>query len=587
MTFEIKELYLVVCAVPSKIMAIDMVGDFRSFEQEQFPYKVKLTGCEPLDVMMTEKPVASGAAHANGGGFVEKTAVVEASAYVGPQACVLGHSKVLGNARIEDFAVVRNATVKDDAVVSGHALVTEDSTVTEQANVRDVAVVKNRTTVKGSAKILEHGAIFTQKTCSGNVVVKGVASVYGGSQSGVAMLDGFYAKGNEITKGKWFTWSWGQGKNPGEADEEFGGLYADYDFESEHPWMARDAFGATWGFLAGNPAVVSDPQVANYKSTLLRPEEIVQSLDSGNLHDKPYVELLTGYVRPSETGDYVFWISADDEGEVWLGTAGTDKADTLLCGNPFWAEHRNYGKFPSQKSEAVRLEKGKAYPLRVLHGNGHMAGSLAVAWTRPGAKEPAIIGAPHLAVEPGGKQPGVVRRVWSDVSRVADLTKRPDYPEGRVRIAGGVLALDGERQFVELPKDVADLRDVTYTATFRWDGGKDGARVFEFAHANGDALWLSPSEKGSLVFALRKGNTVERVATAKPLKKGVWVTARVVLNGTRATLFLNGVKAAENDKMTLHPDSIRATQCYLGRGLHGGFFGGLIDRFTVHSGADR
>ena len=76
---------------------------------------------------------------------------------------------------------------------------------------------------------------------------KGFAHVYGGNQSGTAMIDGFYAKGNEITKGKWFTWSWGQGKNPGEIDEDFGGLYADYDFETEHPWMAPDAFGATWG----------------------------------------------------------------------------------------------------------------------------------------------------------------------------------------------------------------------------------------------------------------------------------------------------------------------------------------------------
>ena len=52
---NIKELYLVVCATPTNIMAIDMVGDFRSLEQEQFPYKVKFAGCEPLDVMVTEK----------------------------------------------------------------------------------------------------------------------------------------------------------------------------------------------------------------------------------------------------------------------------------------------------------------------------------------------------------------------------------------------------------------------------------------------------------------------------------------------------------------------------------------------------
>jgi len=35
--------------------------------------------------------------------------------------------------------------------------------------------------------------------------------------------------------------------------------------------------------------------------------------------------------------------------------------------------------------------------------------------------------------------------------------------------------------------------------------------------------------------------------------------------------------------MTLRPESVRATQCYVGRGLKGGYFGGSIERFTVHS----
>ena len=246
---DLAELYLVVCATPTNIVDVPMTGDFRSFEQEQFPYQVKLAGCEPLDVLLAERPQVAGKPHRNGGGLVESGAEVDASAYVGPNARVLGNSKVLGDARIEDHAVVKNATVRDAAVVSGHALVFEDAVISERAKVRDFAVVKGRTTVGGDAKILEHAVISTQKTCSGHVVVKGVASVYGGNQSGTAMIDGYYAKGNEITRGKWFTWSWGQGKNEGEVDENSGGLYADYQFADDHGWMARDAFGATWGYL--------------------------------------------------------------------------------------------------------------------------------------------------------------------------------------------------------------------------------------------------------------------------------------------------------------------------------------------------
>jgi hypothetical protein len=59
----------------------------------------------------------------------------------------------------------------------------------------------------------------------------------------------------------------------------------------------------------------------------------------------------------------------------------------------------------------------------------------------------------------------------------------------------------------------------------------------------------------------------------------------LVVNCTpeREDWYLEGAKAGENRAMTLRPEHIRATQCYLGRGLKGGHFGGRVDRFTVHS----
>ncbi|KAB2641945.1 MAG: hypothetical protein DVB25_00020 [Verrucomicrobia bacterium] len=420
---SIKQLYLVVCATPSKLSSINMVGDFRSFEQEPFPYKVKLAGCEPLNLMISDKAHLKGAHHANGGGYVESSAKVDATAFVGPNARVLGNSKVLGNASILDYAVVQDSTVCDRAVVSGFALVSANSMVQDDAKVRDYARATHAI-IKDDAKILEH-AEQHDKTCSGNAVLKGGASS-AGNVSGTAMIDGSYAKSNEVTKGKWFTWSWSTGKNDGELDEEFGGLYADYLFTIEHPWMAHDVFGATWGYLVNNPAfaVVSDMERA-----------------------KPIVA---------------------DAG------AGTPPANR-------------------------------------------------------------------------------------------------------------VLVLNGKNQFVELPKDVADMGKCTYTAEFKWDGARDATRVFEFTNSNGDALWLSPSEKGRLIFGIRKGAKIEGVAATKAANKGEWVTVRVVLNGPRASIFLNGVKVGENPRMTLRPDSVAATQCYLGRGLKGGLFGGMIGRFTIHS----
>lgn len=427
---NIQKLYLVVCAVPTKILPIDMVGDFRSFEQEQFPYKVKLSGCEPMEVMVNAKPDTNGGPHANGGGFVASRAQVDASAYVGPNAMVLGNSKVLGNAKILDEAVVRDATVKDNAVVCGHALVTENSTVAENAKVRDYAVVRGQTTVQGYARILEHAAIFTnKKTCSDEVTVKGVASVYGGNQSGTALIDGFYAKGNEITKGKWFTWSWGQGKNPGEIEEDFGGMYADYCFEEDHGPLAMDQFGASWGYIVNSPKLLVD---------------------------------------------------------------------------------------------SARVGKIKA-PER----------------------------------------------------------SKTDEKSPVVRVPGQVLVLDGKTQFVELPKDVADFSKCTYTAEVKWDGNPDSV-IFEFGTPEGNAVWLSPSEGGKLVFGIKSGKVTETVS-GTALVPRVWAKVQIVVDGSKVSLIVNDKQVAQKDNMTLAPDSVGATQCYLGRGITGKFFGGSIGRFTVYS----
>jgi hypothetical protein len=210
-----------------------------------------------------------------------------------------------------------------------------------------------------------------------------------------------------------------------------------------------------------------------------------------------------------------------------------------------------------------------------------MGDSLSVAWTRPGSDKPEIIGAPHLAVTPDGKKPGVTRRAWGGVAKVADLVTKPDYPEGRVRVAGGVLVLNGKDQFVELPKDVADLREATYRVRVCWQGGPN-ERILDFSSDKGDSVSLSPSAGGKCAFVISKGGKTQTLA-GPALQPGKWADVAVVLSGESGKLFIDGKKAAEDRAMTLRPDDVEAVQCYLGRGREGGFFNGRIDRIEVYS----
>ncbi len=75
-----------------------------------------------------------------------------------------------------------------------------------------------------------------------------------------------------------------------------------------------------------------------------------------------------------------------------------------------------------------------------------------------------------------------------------------------------------------------------------------------------------------------------RKVSTRAARKGVWTTVQVVLDPPRAILLVDAKQVAEQEDMPLRPEDLRATQCYLGRGLNGGHFKGAIGRFTVQRG---
>jgi carbonic anhydrase/acetyltransferase-like protein (isoleucine patch superfamily) len=564
---DVKELYLVVCATPSKLMDMGS-GDFNAPDQEPFPYKVKLQGCEPMAVLPPAKPDVPGKAHVNGGGFVAETAKVEATAYVGPNARVLDRAVVSGKARIADYAIIcSEAKVMDEAIVSGNARIAGSATVAGNAKVCDYAVILNQTKVSGHAQVREHATIDTQKECTDHVTVKGCAYVYGGRQSGTAMIDGFYAKGQDITRGKWFTWSWGGGKNPGEIDKDFGGLYAAYEFDTPHGWMASDSFGATWGYLVNGAKVEIMKGRMKYK-----PEAILETLASQENIGENYCQSLRGYLFPPVTGDYTFSIEADDMGEFWLGKAGSTNVDQKTS---FFSIAS-----PSKTSAVVHLEKGKVYPFTALHAESHGGDYISVFWVKPGSAKKEIIEGTALSVTPDGRYPGVCQRLWKGVSNLTELVKRPDYPEGNPLMEEGVLSLNGKDQFVELQRNIANMRDVSIKARVMWLGGRD-ERIFEFSNNRGDFAYLTPSSGRRCEFVIRVGTTEHRLS-GPALTSGKWTDVMVTFQGPVATLVIDGKMAAEINDAKLQLEDVAATQCWLGRGLNGKYFKGMIDCFQVY-----
>ena len=109
-----------------------------------------------------------------------------------------------------------------------------------------------------------------------------------------------------------------------------------------------------------------------------------------------------GYVTPTVSGDYTFWISARTSAELWLSTntslgkyakqriaaMGSDLGDGNGIG---WNESNLWDRFASQQSVKIHLEAGQSYYLEILHQQGHSNYiHSTVAWARDGGTREVI-----------------------------------------------------------------------------------------------------------------------------------------------------------------------------------------------------
>lgn len=122
----------------------------------------------------------------------------------------------------------------------------------------------------------------------------------------------------------------------------------------------------------------------------------------GNKGDNYGVEL-TGYITPTETAEYVFYISADDNAELWLSTDSNPVNLVKLANEPQWNGVRNFptgdrrglvdegadSERRENVSKPIALEAGKSYYVRGVMKEGGGGDNFAVAWVKKGEEAPA------------------------------------------------------------------------------------------------------------------------------------------------------------------------------------------------------
>jgi len=114
-----------------------------------------------------------------------------------------------------------------------------------------------------------------------------------------------------------------------------------------------------------------------------------------------YVQRLRGFLIPPLDGDYVFWIAADDEAELWLSNDDTAQTRQRIATSPritgAGIKPMEWERDARQRSAPIRLQAGRRYQIEALHKEGGGEDHIEVGWRLPdGTMERPIPGI-HLS----------------------------------------------------------------------------------------------------------------------------------------------------------------------------------------------
>jgi hypothetical protein len=109
-----------------------------------------------------------------------------------------------------------------------------------------------------------------------------------------------------------------------------------------------------------------------------------------------YGSRISGVFVGPTSGEYSFWVSGDDNVELWLSSDATQNHKALIANVPDWTSPQDWDRFSEQQSVAISLEAGEAYYIEALHKEGGSGDHVAVAWQLPGSTDIVVMGGEYF-----------------------------------------------------------------------------------------------------------------------------------------------------------------------------------------------
>ncbi|WP_143774098.1 T9SS type A sorting domain-containing protein [Niastella vici] len=119
-----------------------------------------------------------------------------------------------------------------------------------------------------------------------------------------------------------------------------------------------------------------------------------------------YGTRIRGYIHPTATGSYTFWVAGDDNTELYLSTSENPANASRIAYVSGWTNSREWNKYSTQQSTTINLTAGQKYYIEVLQKEGAGGDNVAVAWQGPGITQQVIAGnylSPFVPGSSGGR----------------------------------------------------------------------------------------------------------------------------------------------------------------------------------------
>lgn len=105
---------------------------------------------------------------------------------------------------------------------------------------------------------------------------------------------------------------------------------------------------------------------------------------------------MRAFLSPTASGDYTFYVSGDDDCELWLSTDETVTKKVKIASLTSYSNPQQWTKFASQKSASIALVAGQRYYIEALMKEGYGGDHVEVGWAPSPTATPTVIPGTHL-----------------------------------------------------------------------------------------------------------------------------------------------------------------------------------------------